>query len=577
MLGKQRSLLGATCSGCPTRIGDTFWLITVLARVKGIAYSFDPMPPRAAKIFAAGIVLSYAGLLAALYVSNLQRGLWEDGYFTARFAHNFWHHRGFAWNASDGPVYGMTSQTLQLLGAALYAVDARHVVILLKAALCGSALASLLAIGRLLQRQDTFPLGLIPAAVGLSAPLLLELLASGLETAIALYALVIAIGATLEFTQGRTGPVLVALTHLLVYWTRPDAIVIPLALLVLLGWDKPRVLTALALVGGGLAISGGVFYLYYGTALPLPFYIKTHGFSVQTQARLANFAPEKTKNALQAAFFTLPFVYVAAHHRTRRPLALLAAGFSLAGYHYFATVETMGHHSRFYLPALVPIWIAAALAYPAYLRKRRITVTYALSLGYVLVFYWLAKVDAARRIDIMLDPARYYPYLAGCAVMLFAPNALPWVPALLLAVVFAVAAIRDYPLGSPRLEDDETILLRQIAPRRVFRGLARLRERVPVRALFHTDMGAPGLLFPDARVVDLDGLLNEAITLHGARFETLCRDDRPEAIFVPNEDYAELRRQVLESECFRNYRPVDDNPSSQLRVREDMRERYLSD
>jgi hypothetical protein len=316
--------------------------------------------------------------------------------------------------------------------------------------------------------------------------------------------------------------------------------------------------------------------LYYGTALPLPFYIKTHGISVQSQAHLAIFAPEKTKNALQAAFFGLPFVYVAAHDRTRWTPALLASGFSLGGYHYFATVETMGHHSRFYLPALVPIWIAAALAYPTFLRERRIAVACLLWVGYLVVFYWLAKIDAARRIDIVLDPARYYPYLAGCAVMLFAPSALPWIPALLLAAVFAVAAFRDYPLGKPRIRDDETILLKQIAPRRVFRGLARLRERVPVRALFHTDMGAPGLLFPDARVVDLDGLLNEAITLRGVRFETLCREDRPEAIFVPNEAYPELRREVLESECLRKYRPVDDDPSSPLRVREDMHHLYAT-
>jgi hypothetical protein len=77
--------------------------------------------------------------------------------------------------------------------------------------------------------------------------------------------------------------------------------------------------------------------------------------------------------------------------------------------------------------------------------------------------------------------------------------------------------------------------------------------------------------------VDLDGLLNEAITLHGARFATLCERDRPEAIFVPNESYPELRREVLESDCLRHYRPVDADPSSPLRVREDLLARYLGD
>jgi hypothetical protein len=52
-----------------------------------------------------------------------------------------------------------------------------------------------------------------------------------------------------------------------------------------------------------------------------------------------------------------------------------------------------------------------------------------------------------------------------------------------------------------------------------------------VRALFHTDMGAPGMLFTDARVGDLDGLLNEAITLRGARFEDLCAH----VVWAPND------------------------------------------
>jgi hypothetical protein len=55
---------------------------------------------------------SFAGLVAAVFFSTLQRGLWEDGYFVQRFAAQFWRHGTFAWNASDGPVYGMTCATL---------------------------------------------------------------------------------------------------------------------------------------------------------------------------------------------------------------------------------------------------------------------------------------------------------------------------------------------------------------------------------------------------------------------------------------------------------------------------------
>ena len=57
---------------------------------------------------------TFAGLLLWVYIAKLPAGLWEDGYFVKRFAYNFWHHGSFSWNVSDGPLYGMTSQTLQM-------------------------------------------------------------------------------------------------------------------------------------------------------------------------------------------------------------------------------------------------------------------------------------------------------------------------------------------------------------------------------------------------------------------------------------------------------------------------------
>jgi hypothetical protein len=75
-------------------------------------------------------------------------------------------------------------------------------------------------------------------------------------------------------------------------------------------------------------------------------------------------------------------------------------------------------------------------------------------------------------------------------------------------------------------------------------------------------------------VVDLDGLLNEDITLRGARFEELCQADRPDAIYVPNEGYQQLRQEVLSSVCLRGYRAVAGGKKGQLRVREELAARY---
>lgn len=547
---------------------------------------------QAFRVFLAG---SFAALVAAVFLSTLRRGLWDDGYFVKRFAAQFWDHGEFAWNASDGPVYGMTSQTLQLLGTVLYALDSMHLVPLLRAALCFALIVSLNVIDRSARRHVDSPLTFVPAVVGLSLPLVLELAASGLETVLAIGVVALALHLVLELMGARVGPWTPALACVVVYWTRPDAALIPVVLLAALSgsdfvararvagvpaaWNSDpwrRALRTAWLIGGGLALSLVAFRVYYGSALPLPFYVKTHGLSVQTASHLAVFASEKTKNVAQATFFALPFVFVALHDRTRATFALLVSGLALGVYHYFATVETMGHLSRFYVPALVPVWLAAARAYPTFLQKRQLAWIFVAVSFYVAAFAWLARLGGLHRIDILLNPTWFYPHIAACAFMLAWPSARPWIGAVLIATSLCVAAGVMYPPRRLKVEDDDTVLLQQIAARQTFRGLTRLRERVPAaHAIFHTDVGAPGLLFPEARVVDLDGSLNEAITLRGARFETLCQADKPEAIFVPNETYPELRQEVLESACLRGYRRVDEDSSSPLRIRADLRDEYL--
>jgi hypothetical protein len=84
------------------------------------------------------------------------------------------------------------------------------------------------------------------------------------------------------------------------------------------------------------------------------------------------------------------------------------------------------------------------------------------------------------------------------------------------------------------------------------------------------------VLLPEARVVDLDGLLNEDITLRGASFEQLCEADRPDAVFVPNATYPELRQEVLSSHCLEGYRAVTPMNPSPLFIRQDRVEDYLS-
>jgi hypothetical protein len=188
----------------------------------------------------------------------------------------------------------------------------------------------------------------------------------------------------------------------------------------------------------------------------------------------------------------------------------------------------------------------------------------------------LKELDDTMRIPHLLERSLDVPVLVATGVLLLAPRRWLAPSAALVGLCLLVGNALVYPLPRLALLDDETILLDQIRPRLVFRGLEQLRRTLQPKAVFHTDIGAPGVLLPEARVVDLDGLLNEDITLRGASFDALCEADSPDAIFVPNDTYPELREEVLSSPCLERYRAVTDTDGSPLYIRGDLADTYLA-
>jgi hypothetical protein len=253
---------------------------------------------------------------------------------------------------------------------------------------------------------------------------------------------------------------------------------------------------------------------------------------------------------------------------------LLGAAAVFCGYHYAATIEIMGYFSRFYLPALVPVLAAAGLAQRRYQERRRWWLSAAVFAAYYGLYVEFQHIDLALHMRILPEPTHYLPAIAASGVLLLGPARCNPLNALALIACLLVGGLLQYPLGTVQVEDDEAIVLRQIAPRSVFRGLERLRDGLKPRVIYHTDMGAPGVLFPESKVVDLDGLLNEDITLRGKRFEDLCEADRPEAIFVPNAGYERLREEVLSSKCLEDYVPVVPMDAAPLHIRKDLLDRY---
>jgi hypothetical protein len=520
----------------------------------------------------------FALVVAYVLLRDLDLTPYDDAYFFKRFALNFREHGVWAWNAADGPVHGLTSQLFQWLALPLWALAPQHFV------LASKLLSSACLLGCVWQLAPRFAgsaAGFALLLLAFANPLVTLTVHTGMETPLALLVLSVSLRRLLERAeQPRPGGALeaAALTTL-TYLCRPDAALIVGLTFLVLHAERRRTLATFALAS--FALLGGcllAFRRYYGTALPLPFYAKTLGQSPYDAALRRLGAPGKLMHALTWAGFAAPLGALGAlGARERRPaLALCVAGGAFVSYHLLLTNEIMGYHARFYVPALVPFALAAALGAPASGRvpdgvKLRWLGAWACALAAGYVCHVLASRDSDALERVLLPAYLAQVALAVCACFpepLATALGRAQVPALGLLALLQSAACRPPRLGA--LYDDSQFLARSSAEVTTTRGLFELRRCVPLRTVYHSEIGVPGLVLPNVRVVDLAGLMSKTLALEHPHFDVYCLSERPEAIFLPHKTYAEQNREILGSECLREYTRVIRESSSPLYVRSDL-------
>ncbi|HEX6766302.1 MAG TPA: hypothetical protein VF103_12510, partial [Polyangiaceae bacterium] len=270
---------------------------------------------------------------------------YDDAYFFKRFARHFLEHGTFSWNVSEGPVQGLTSELLQIVATGLTALAPNHTVVATKLLLALGLLAGAWAFARLALRATARADLVIPLTLLVfGCPLLLFTMHTGMETALVPLVLVLCFRAVLEpKARDRDAFVAAGLTAL-AYLCRPDVASMPLlAFVVAHSRHRRHVLlyvASLAALLGALLLS---FRLYYGTALPLPFYVKTFGFAPQDEAFRALAASDKLVHFATFSAFAAPLLLFARPRGDARSLGLLLASAAFVGYHALATEEIMGY------------------------------------------------------------------------------------------------------------------------------------------------------------------------------------------------------------------------------------------
>jgi hypothetical protein len=266
------------------------------------------------------------------------------------------------------------------------------------------------------------------------------------------------------------------------------------------------------------------------------------------------------------------------HARAAVVRGLLASALALALYHLTMTNEVMGYHARFYGPALLPLGLGAALAWPEFRARERRAATAAFTVVHAaatLILYAAGRIETSANWPwVQIPLGGYVLALALTAWLLLAHGRRPALgfvaPALALGLV--VVAL---PPRRPALLPDEGFLEQYGREMRSVRGLWDLKRCLPEPLhVYHSEIGAPGLVLPASTITDLAGLMSNRLTFERPPFDELCLHDRPEAIFLPHRTYVALKREILASACLRQYTRFEGGSSSPLYIRSDLAARF---
>jgi hypothetical protein len=508
--------------------------------------------------------------LALFALRNLGREPYDDAYFFKRFALHALHAGKLAWNRDEPPVYGSTSQLWQALAVAITAVAPEHFVLAGKLLAVALLVASAYLLARATREHD----GGASAALVWSSPAWFYAALSGMESALVL-ALLAGCAVLAQHERAASRRWLTPVAALLVYLARTDAVVLALALL-LAPLRAPRELAARALLTcAALATWLALAKLYYGSALPLPFYTKTAAFSPYDAEFLALCARSKLQHVALFGLAAVPLAGCASLRLDRTNAVLLAGSAVFVGYHGLLGVDVMGMHARFYLPALVPLGLAAARGLAD---DHRPGARALVAIGMACVLAWGAywRWPPSGRAE-QIAPALLVAHLlaAACALASIAwPGVRLRAPWLTTAALATASALVPAAAPLPRL-DDAAYLHAHVARGSVFRGLPELvacfGDGIHV---YHSETGVPGLLLARGKVGDLAGLLSPQWLFRRTSFDAICSRERPEAIFLPHRNYRALNREIAASRCLRGYTRAIAKSASPLHVRNDLFARF---
>jgi hypothetical protein len=490
-------------------------------------------------LFWAMVVAALVSVLGFAARHVLIEKLYDDAFIFQRYAMRLLADRSLAWNPGGPATYGLTSPLFLLVAAPMLRLCGGNPGV---AALASSGSMGLvfLALGYGLVTRLDERNAVRRAAIGLVlfcmvSSSVADHFFSGMETTFALChatAYLLLLRRT-ERQPDRRNALMLGAFGGVVMWVRPE--LAAFSVLVPALWsvaaEEPAARRAgrmaLALTLGLLLLSVGINQLYFGSALPLSFYVKsTSHYAGHIYKQYRGFTTEHL--ALFVGGYW-PLLLLAVHHVARlRPrwrsagalcdLGLFAAVVIIAVYHWLAALPVMSYSQRFLYPTLPALVFVATRA-----------------LGQLATDF----ESSVKALDVRLRTL-------GWSVLI----------ALMLAFVMPPAAKNVVGLMRTWREDRYVFDMDRYSrspPTSQWIGLAEVSALPDDLVLAATEVGLPGALNPNKVLIDLAGLNERMFAQQRFSAARLFEHYRPDFFYLPHSDYVDITTELLTHPAMADY------------------------
>lgn len=439
----------------------------------------------------------------------------DDAYMFARYANNIRHGLGVSWNPDGVHTYGQTSLLWSFAALVLSFLPlAPWKMLTLGSLLCsiGAVIAIAWAVAANAKSQMLSNrwrvLSLVAAPLFCTSSFVRNA-GNGMETMLSVLLVAVFAGLALQWSRAAAHPETVALVAIALLLTRPDAAVVvfsfPVLLFVLMpGVRAGSLARLLAIVCVGIALDLAACKLYFHTPLPLSFYMKSRD-------AYEGYRPDWHPGLLMLAFlsgcvfYLLVMVFLARKQDLR--LIVCCVTPALLTFTYLQTVtQIMGQYSRYYVPYFAFFILPSLLVLDRRLHSgdalwptgpRRLIAAGLVALCCFVVAS--SKLVAKFRRATATGHYEYDPVQFDTAAKTPLP-VLKWAQGMTAVTDLLVAPL---PMGT---------------------------------TVAATEVGYLGVKAPQVNIIDLAGLNDTQIALHGFSMQALLAR-KPDILWMPNLEY----------------------------------------